>query len=185
MQGLCDYVTVSIFGEFETYHADWNIICLLPLFIISHGIVTGLPSLTLISLPLLTMRGVGKVPRFKKYFWIWSDPTWDNPEKEKNICQCTDFVHIIHSRSGNNCYLSRRNQFHLQIETIYFYLSQCLFFFYICDTFKNSIIYSGFQYYTSCTSGYIQWSYHHSWWNPSTLLSRGSTIWSYFGISLH
>ena len=71
---------------FETYQADWIIICLLPLFIISHGIVTGLPSLTLISLPLLTMRGVGKVPRFKKYFWIWSDPTCDNPEKEKNIC---------------------------------------------------------------------------------------------------
>ena len=67
MQSLCDYVTVDL-TKCEIYQADCNIICLLPLFIISHGIVTGLPSLTLISLPLLTMRGVGKVPRFKKYF---------------------------------------------------------------------------------------------------------------------
>ena len=58
----------------------------IPLFIISQGIVIGWPNRTASSLPLFTIRGAGKVGRFRKYFRMVSDPTCDEPKtRRKNM----------------------------------------------------------------------------------------------------
>ena len=57
---------------------------MLPLLMISQGILIDCPRRTDRSLPLFTIRGVGTVGGFKKYFLIWSDSCWDKPEKENH-----------------------------------------------------------------------------------------------------